>query len=97
MSIIPEYDSRNHKQPLVVDWFRYENYDMHGELDAWSRALFEEEHERFMDLFKMMITLFGEIGLEFMLMDGTLLGSYRHFDFVPWDDDAVSIDLVAFL
>ncbi|CAF0924240.1 unnamed protein product [Rotaria sordida] len=49
------------------------------------------EHNLMMQLLKRFDQLTKKYSLEYMMIDGTLLGSWRHHDLIPWDDD---IDLL---
>ncbi|CAF1348317.1 unnamed protein product [Adineta ricciae] len=49
------------------------------------------EHRIMMQLLKRFDQLTRKYSLEYMIIDGTLLGSWRHHDLIPWDDD---IDLM---
>ena len=49
------------------------------------------EHKLMMQLLKRFDQLTKKYSLEYMMTDGTLLGSWRHHDLIPWDDD---IDLL---
>ena len=51
------------------------------------RILDKREHERFMRIMFIASTLMGKHGIEHMIVDGSLLGSWRFWDLIPWDDD----------
>lgn len=44
-----------------------------------------------LDLVGTIVGALREHNMTFMMMGGTLLGSYRHHGLIPWDDD---VDLV---
>lgn len=47
----------------------------------------KEEHELVMDLFRQITRLFGMNGITWMINDAASMGSMRHWDLIPWDDD----------
>lgn len=55
------------------------------------RSVNKCEHKLMMELLKRFDQLARKYSLEYMMTDGTLLGSWRHHDLIPWDDD---IDLL---
>ena len=52
-------------------------------------ALTQAEHEIVMDLFKQITRFLGKNKITWMLNDATAMGSLRHWDLIPWDDDIV--------
>lgn len=48
-----------------------------------------EEHEIVMDLFKQLTQIFGMNDITWMINDAASMGSLRHWDLIPWDDDIV--------
>ena len=45
------------------------------------------EHHRTMHLLMIIARICREHNLTFAMSDGTVLGSWRHHDIIPWDDD----------
>ena len=90
--ILPEYSAKAYRTPVVVDWFRYENYasrEASCTHKDWKRSWSNEDHEHVMELLRTIHELFSKNGIEYAIYFGSLVGAYRHFDVVPWDDDSV--------
>ena len=60
------------------------------------RGLNVEEHKQLMNLLQIIDEVFRANNITYMMSSGTLLGSYRHHDVIPWDDDCVR-NLIEFL
>ena len=94
VQVLPQYDKTTYKELIKVSWFSYDEYDkwptLPHSLSKFKRAyqLYEKEHID--ELIEMTFYFFAKHEIEFMISDGTLIGSLRHFDQIPWDDDFVS-------
>ncbi|CAF0716465.1 unnamed protein product [Adineta steineri] len=67
------------------------DYDIWQSAPTMPRLVSKCEHNLMMQLLKRFDQLTKKYSLEYMIIDGTLLGSWRHHDLIPWDDD---IDLM---
>ncbi|CAM4783324.1 unnamed protein product [Rotaria magnacalcarata] len=74
-------------KPNVIPY----DYDAWRSAPLMPRLVTKCEHNLMMQLLKRFDQLAKKYSLEYMMIDGTLLGSWRHHDLIPWDDD---IDLL---
>lgn len=51
------------------------------------RVITIEEHKEYMHLIQLAASLLGKHNITYMAFAGSMLGSWRHWDIVPWDDD----------
>lgn len=49
------------------------------------------EHASLMETLRQISRLLGGNNVTWMMSDGSMVGSLRHWDVVPWDDDFVTI------
>ncbi|XP_064646976.1 uncharacterized protein LOC135499881 [Lineus longissimus] len=63
------------------------DFDKKGIDDNFSRKMSKDEIKHYADLLRKFDELCEKADLTYFLCGGTLLGSYRHFGFIPWDDD----------
>jgi hypothetical protein len=76
----PSYNSTKlHRLP-----YRYSQWQSSPRLP---RSLTRCEHTLAMRLLMIIGRICRKNGIKFMMCDGTLLGSLRHHDIIPWDDD----------
>ena len=91
VQILPTYTPDTYKSPIPVEWWDYANYAAEQAPDGWKRLWTAQDHSEQIELLRLVSELFSEHGIEFCIDYGSIIGSYRHFDFVPWDDDVVRI------
>lgn len=97
ITILPKYDPKTYKRAIEVDWFSHEDYDLAGSmslknkepLGAFAQVMTRSEYDKLMRVIGIFVYLLGKYQIEFMIGMGTLLGSFRHWDKIAWDDDAV--------
>jgi len=55
---------------------------------GFERQMTPAEQSSVLNALARLVSVCDELGMVYMLYGGALLGSYRHHDMVPWDDDA---------
>ena len=101
IQILPRYVKNMYSEPIKVSWFdpknRVMSKNISKNLGFFKRAYVPFEHRLVMDLFHKLIYLCAKHNMEFQLSDGSLIGTLRHFDLIPWDDDAVSEYIASYI
>ena len=54
---------------------------------GFRRQMTSAEQSSLLNAVSRLVSVCDQLGLVYMLYGGSLLGSYRHHDLVPWDDD----------
>lgn len=63
------------------------HYELWKSSPLMPRIVTECEHHLMIQLLTRFDKLTRKYSLDYMMIDGTLLGSWRHHDLIPWDDD----------
>ena len=74
-------------EPYKVDTFTYKNMN---NTELLPRGFTKKQHRLYMKTIEKTARLLGSHKIEYMMFAGSLLGSWRHWDIIPWDDDFVS-------
>ena len=83
--LIQPHELSDNQNPIPYD------YDLWQSSPLMPRLVSRCEYKLMIELLKRFDQLARKYSLEYMMSDGTLLGSWRHHDLIPWDDD---IDLL---
>lgn len=95
------YSPRLHQKTFVIDLINLTepmnstsaqqsisyDYKLWHSTPLMPRLVSQCEHQLMIKLLKRFDQLTRKYSLPYMIIDGTLLGSWRHFDLIPWDDD----------
>ncbi|XP_045216789.2 uncharacterized protein LOC123566594 [Mercenaria mercenaria] len=54
---------------------------------AFDQRITDSDYKEFVEILNVFQAICDKNNLTFMLYGGSLLGSYRHFGVIPWDDD----------
>ncbi|GFS07736.1 lipopolysaccharide cholinephosphotransferase licD [Elysia marginata] len=75
----------NHNEPEIPDSVK--TFTSHSKIRLFQRGLSIEEREILLFVFQKFVQACENRDVTFFLYGGSLLGSFRHHDLVPWDDD----------
>lgn len=64
-------------------------YDFWSQSEVLPRAYSIVEHKQLMGLIEIVMKLFKESVVEYMIINESLLGSWRNWDVIPWKKDTV--------
>jgi hypothetical protein len=78
----------NYTEPYRVRHYKNDIFIRNSSI--LSAAMNVSEHAIAMETLRQISRLLGDHGIKWMLTAGTLIGSLRHWDIVPWDDDFVT-------
>lgn len=93
IQVLPPFNKSTYRSPVRVEWFKIpvpEADHLNPNMTFWKRRMSDEDYEQAMELLRRLFEVLSDKGISYTLLYGTLLGSSRHFDMVPWDDDFVS-------
>lgn len=76
-------------QNTSLSWGRRSllNQTRNSRYKAFDLTISDIEYWEMLDLLGVFITTCESHGIQYMLYGGTLIGAYRHFGIIPWDDD----------
>ncbi|CAF1572556.1 unnamed protein product, partial [Adineta steineri] len=74
----------NHTKTFRFPYYRYSHWKSSSIIP---RAITPCEHTLMMHLLMIIDRICRELKITYFISDGTLLGSLRHHDITPWDDD----------
>lgn len=73
----------SYPEPLEVNFFSFDNTST----NLLPRAFNEDQHRQYMDLIFQTGSFLGSHNISYMIYAGSAIGSWRHWDIIPWDDD----------
>ncbi|CAF3344301.1 unnamed protein product [Rotaria socialis] len=79
----PNFNKYFRKQSIEIPYL-YSTWRSSPDL---SRRLNPCDHQLYIELIRIFDHFLRRHQISYMIMDGTLLGSYTNHDFLPWDDD----------
>ncbi|CAF4294798.1 unnamed protein product, partial [Adineta steineri] len=80
---LPHYNNYTRQQFTEIP-YRYSSWRSSPNL---ARRLTSFDHYIYTELLIILDHFFRRHQITYLITDGTLLGSYTHHDFLPWDDD----------
>ncbi|XP_013386528.1 uncharacterized protein LOC106156013 [Lingula anatina] len=72
---------------LVLRRYVRESYDKSNPLFYFQQQVSQSEKELLMEMLAVLDRACSKHNITYLLYGGSLLGSYRHHDLIPWDDD----------
>ncbi|CAF0976468.1 unnamed protein product [Rotaria sordida] len=81
--ISPNLNKYTKQQSREISYY-YSNWRSSPDLP---RRLTPCDHQLYIELLRILDHFFRRHSISYMMIDGTLLGSYTNHDFLPWDDD----------